>query len=131
MAFQKQVKQTQALGSAGQISKAFHNYCNTFSAIAGDDKICVGAFVIMELIKQLVPAVLPIPFSLYFDIFDGFAYCANFEGKEYFMKYPKKDFVKLSKDMDKGVRDFLELDEHQPLTETNILVTYNTLFTNE
>ena len=66
-----------------------------------------------------------------FDIFDGFAYCANFEGKEYFMKYPKKDFVKLSKDMDKGVRDFLELDEHQPLTETNILVTYNTLFTNE
>ena len=66
-----------------------------------------------------------------FDIFDGFAYCANFEGKEYFMKYPKKDFVKLSKDMDKGVREFLELDEHQPLTETNILVTYNTLFTNE
>jgi hypothetical protein len=33
--------------------------------------------------------------------------------------------------MDKGVRDFLELDEHQPLTETNILVTYNTLFINE
>lgn len=45
MAFQKQVKQTQALGSAGQISKAFHNYCNTFSAIAGDNKICVGCFV--------------------------------------------------------------------------------------
>ena len=66
-----------------------------------------------------------------FDIFDGFAYCANFEGKEYFMKYPKKDFVKISKEMEKGVRDFLELDEHQPLTETNILVTYNTLFTNE
>jgi hypothetical protein len=33
--------------------------------------------------------------------------------------------------MEKGVRDFLELDEHQPLTETNILVTYNTLFINE
>ena len=31
----------------------------------------LGAFVIMELIKQFVPAVLPIPFSLYFDIFDG------------------------------------------------------------
>lgn len=45
MAFQKEVKQTQALGSAGQISKAFHNYCNTFSAIAGDNKICVGCFV--------------------------------------------------------------------------------------
>ena len=34
-----------------------------------------------------------------FDIFDGFAYCADFEGKEYFMKYPKKDFVKLSKEV--------------------------------
>ena len=31
----------------------------------------VGAFVIMELIKLLVPIVLPVPFSFYFDIFDG------------------------------------------------------------
>lgn len=31
----------------------------------------LGAFVIMELIKILVPAVLPVPFSFYFDIFDG------------------------------------------------------------
>lgn len=31
----------------------------------------LGAFVIMELIKQLVPIALPVPFSLYFDLFDG------------------------------------------------------------
>ena len=31
----------------------------------------LGAFVVMELIKQIMPALLPIPFSLYFDIFDG------------------------------------------------------------
>lgn len=31
----------------------------------------VGSFVIMELLKAIVPAVLPVPFSLYFDIFDG------------------------------------------------------------
>lgn len=31
----------------------------------------VGAFVIMELIKLLVPVLLPVPFSFYFDIFDG------------------------------------------------------------
>lgn len=30
-----------------------------------------GGFVIMELIKINVPVVLPIPFSCYFDIFDG------------------------------------------------------------
>lgn len=31
----------------------------------------LGSFVVMELIKLVVPAILPIPFSLYFDIFDG------------------------------------------------------------
>ena len=32
----------------------------------------LGAFVVMELIKMIVPAIIPIPFSLYFDVFDGF-----------------------------------------------------------
>ncbi len=32
----------------------------------------LGAFVIMELLKVVVPAVLPAAFSLYFDLFDGF-----------------------------------------------------------
>jgi F-type H+-transporting ATPase subunit a len=31
----------------------------------------LGSFVVMELLKLVVPAILPIPFSLYFDIFDG------------------------------------------------------------
>lgn len=31
----------------------------------------LGAFVIMELIKQLIPVGVPLPFSFYFDIFDG------------------------------------------------------------
>jgi F-type H+-transporting ATPase subunit a len=30
-----------------------------------------GGFVIMEVIKLMLPAVIPIPFSLYFDLFDG------------------------------------------------------------
>ena len=30
-----------------------------------------AGFVIMELIKLFVPAIIPIPFSLYFDVFDG------------------------------------------------------------
>ena len=45
MAFQKQINKSQALGSAGQISKAFHNYCNTFSAVATDENVSVGCFV--------------------------------------------------------------------------------------
>lgn len=31
----------------------------------------LGSFVIMELIKILAPLIIPIPFSLYFDVFDG------------------------------------------------------------
>ena len=31
----------------------------------------IGSVVIMELLKMIMPAVLPVPFSLYFDIFDG------------------------------------------------------------
>lgn len=31
----------------------------------------LGAFVIMELIKLIVPVLVPLPFSFYFDIFDG------------------------------------------------------------
>lgn len=31
----------------------------------------LGAFVVMELVKTILPVGLPIPFSMYFDIFDG------------------------------------------------------------
>lgn len=31
----------------------------------------LGSFVVMELIRLLVPAIIPVAFSIYFDIFDG------------------------------------------------------------
>ena len=31
----------------------------------------IGAFVIMELLKMILPVVLRVGFGLYFDIFDG------------------------------------------------------------
>lgn len=45
MAFQTQAYSKQALGSAGEISKAFHSFCNVETAVAGDEKCCVGCFV--------------------------------------------------------------------------------------
>ena len=38
----------------------------------------VGAFIIMELIKFLVPAVVPAVLSIYFDLFDGLIQMAVF-----------------------------------------------------
>lgn len=31
----------------------------------------LGAFIVMELIKAVLPVIVPIPLSLYFDVFDG------------------------------------------------------------
>ena len=31
----------------------------------------LGAFIIMELLKAVCALIIPVPFSLYFDIFDG------------------------------------------------------------
>lgn len=68
---------------------------------------------------------------LEFDIFDGFAYCADYKGKEYYMIFPKKEFVALSKDMTNTAREFLQLDEHAPLKEEDLLACYNTLYINQ
>ena len=45
MAFQKQAYSKQALGNAGEISKAFYNFCNVEMAIAADENCHVGGFV--------------------------------------------------------------------------------------
>ena len=45
MSFQKQVNLNQALGNVGQISKAYHSFCNIIPAIAADEFVKVGSFV--------------------------------------------------------------------------------------
>ena len=45
MSFQKQVNANQALGNVGQISKAYHSFCNVIPAIAADENVKVGSFV--------------------------------------------------------------------------------------
>lgn len=45
MAFQTQSYQKQALGSAGQISKSFHSFCNTVTGVVADANVSVGCFV--------------------------------------------------------------------------------------
>ena len=45
MSFQKQVYLNQALGNVGQISKAYHSFCNVIPAIAADDFVKVGSIV--------------------------------------------------------------------------------------
>jgi hypothetical protein len=67
---------------------------------------------------------------LEFDIFDGFAYCADYRGKEYYMMFPQKAFVKLSKEMEDEARDYLNLADGSELSEIHLLTAYNTLYSN-
>lgn len=64
------------------------------------------------------------------DIFDGFAYCPDYEGKEYVMHFPKKKFVTMSKDMEKSIREYLIMEEKDVITETEIMRSYSSIFEN-
>jgi hypothetical protein len=66
--------------------------------------------------------------TLEFDVFDGLAYCADFEGKELFMDFPKLAFIKQCKDSEKEMRKFLNLDETTEITSVHVLQAYNTLY---
>ena len=68
--------------------------------------------------------------SLKFDIFDGFAYCANYKGEEYWMDFPKKSFIKKAKAMEDAIREYTSLGEDAEITEKEIMISYNTLYKN-
>lgn len=63
---------------------------------------------------------------LEFDIFDGFAYCPLYKGKEYYMTYPKKKFINLSTDLKNAIKEFLNKQDND-ITEEDILASYNNL----
>ena len=67
---------------------------------------------------------------LEFDVFDGFAYCADYKGKEYFMTFPQEAFIKMVKEMEDDIRDYLTLDKDVKLGPIHMLSTYNTLHVN-
>lgn len=68
--------------------------------------------------------------TLEFDVFDGFAYCPNYKGKEYWMNFPKKKFIDCSKDMSKTIREYLDMEDDDEITEKEIMIAYSTLFVN-
>ena len=63
--------------------------------------------------------------KLTFEIYDGFAYCPNYYGSEYCMKYPKIEFVNKSDEIQKEIREYMGLDEKADITIYEILQTFN------
>ena len=63
-----------------------------------------------------------------FDIYDGFAYCADFNGKEYGLSYPTLNFIKSCKIMLNSAKDLMGLHEEDDISVTDILQSYGSLF---
>lgn len=69
--------------------------------------------------------------NMVFDIFDGFAYCHNYKGKEYYMNYPKLVLIKDAEVMQKNIRESLGLSEDEEISVQHILSVYFQLKVNE
>lgn len=68
---------------------------------------------------------------LEFDIFDGFAYCPDYNGKEFYMTFPKTSFMALAKEMKGEIMLHLSLPSGCTIGAKELLATYNTLYVNE
>lgn len=63
--------------------------------------------------------------KLKFEIYDGFAYCPNYRGSEYAMKFPKIEFVNKSSEMQDEIRKYMKMEEKDDITIYEIMQTFN------
>lgn len=63
---------------------------------------------------------------LKFDLYDGFAYCENYNGHEYTLDYPKLELVKQAKELSDDVIRVINTMSKEPHIETvdDITVTH-------
>lgn len=62
--------------------------------------------------------------SMSFDVYDGFAYCEDYKGREYVLSYPKLDFITSIKQMENAVREFMGLNDTDKICVTDVLQSY-------
>lgn len=61
------------------------------------------------------------------EIYDGFAYCPDFKGHEYAMKFPKLDFIEDTVEMQKTIRKKLKMNDTDKISAFDILQVFNRL----
>lgn len=59
-----------------------------------------------------------------FEMYDGFAYCPDFDGEELFLTYPRLDFVKSCDTMANSIRNFMGLNPNDEITIADIVHSY-------
>lgn len=61
---------------------------------------------------------------LHFDLYDGFGYCADYEGEEYYLTYPTLDFVNKCPDVEQSIKEFCALKDEDEITVFDIVKSY-------
>lgn len=78
-----------------------------------------------KMIAEKELTILGFKNKLKFEIFDGFAYCPNYRGSEYCLKFPKVEFVNKATEMQDEIRKYMKMDEKEDITIYEILQTFN------
>lgn len=78
-----------------------------------------------KMIAEKELTILGFKNKLNFEIYDGFAYCPNYRGSEYCMKFPKVEFVNKSSEMQDEIRKYMQLEDSDDITIFEIMQTFN------
>ena len=78
-----------------------------------------------KMVEEIDLTILGFNGKMHFEIYDGLAYCENFKGDEYVMKYPKLEFIEDSIEMQDEIRKYLDMDEKSKISVLDVLQTFN------
>ena len=78
-----------------------------------------------KMIAEKELTILGFKNKLTFEIYDGFAYCPNYRGSEYCMKFPKVEFVNKSNEMQDEIKKYMNLQDDDQITIFEIMQTFN------
>lgn len=63
-----------------------------------------------------------------FDIYDGFAICEDYDGRELIMQYPMMDAIRDSVEISDAILDYVGGLERNEISPLHSLMTFNTLY---
>ena len=78
-----------------------------------------------KMVEERDLTILGFKGKMHFEIYDGLAYCENFKGDEYIMKYPKLEFIEDSVEMQDEIRKYLDMDEKSKISVLDVLQPFN------
>ena len=78
-----------------------------------------------KMVEERDLTILGFKGKMHFEIYDGLAYCENFKGDEYILKYPKLEFIEDSVEMQDEIRKYLNMDEKSKISVLDVLQTFN------